>query len=139
MTWRQDRSRSGNNILTMGIMHETVQRWVEDEPEWLIADGAVFQATRSYPDMTELVKVEVPDSLSILGRFAQSGARLVYHFSGVESGKPRMEFRLNGSKGRYGLMRFKSSCSLVRRDHLRKQRSQLPVGKVAVGRSKRTS
>ena len=99
MTWRQERSLSGNNVLTMGIMHETVQRWVEDEPEWLIADGAVFQATRSYPDVTDVVKVEVPDSLSILGRFAQSGARLVYHFSGVESGKPRMEFRLNGSKG----------------------------------------
>jgi predicted dehydrogenase len=99
MTWRQDRSLSGNNVLTMGIMHEIVQRWVADEPEWLIADGAVFQPSRQYPDATSAVKVEVPDSLSILGRFGQSGARLVYHFSGVESGKPRMEFRLNGSKG----------------------------------------
>ena len=99
MTWRQDRSLSGNNVLTMGIMHETVQRWVVDEPEWLIADGAVFQASRTYPDATDAVTVEVPDSLSVLGRFGQSGARLIYHFSGVESGKSRMEFRLNGSKG----------------------------------------
>ena len=99
MTWRQDRSLSGNNILTMGIMHETVQRWVADEPEWLIADGAIFQASRQYPDATSAVEVEVPDSLSVMGRFGQSGARLVYHFSGVESGKSRMEFRLNGSKG----------------------------------------
>ena len=30
MTWRQERRLSGNNVLTMGIMHETVQRWVED-------------------------------------------------------------------------------------------------------------
>lgn len=99
MTWRQDRSLSGNNVLTMGIMHETVQRWVGDEPEWVIADGAVFQPSRTYPDATDAVAVEVPDSLSIWGRFGDSGARLIYHFSGVESGKSRMEFRLNGSKG----------------------------------------
>lgn len=99
MTWRQDVNLSGNNVLTMGIMHETVQRWVDDEPEWLIADGVVFQPTRRYADSKEAVPVKVPDSLSVLGRFAKTGARLVYHFSGVESGKPRMEFRLNGSKG----------------------------------------
>ncbi len=99
MNWRQDKSLSGNNILSMGIMHETVQRWVEDEPEWLMADGAVFQEMRSYPGDPQLLKVEVPESITILGRFVRSGARLVYHFSGVESGKPRMEFRINGSKG----------------------------------------
>jgi len=99
MTWRQDISLSGKNILTMGIMHETVQRWVEDEPSWLLADSAVFQIERKYAESDEVKEVKVPDSLSILGRFAQSGARMVYHFSGVESGKPRMEFRLNGSKG----------------------------------------
>lgn len=99
MTWRQDVSLSGKNVLTMGIVHETVERWLEDEPEWLIADGEVFQKTRQYPDSEDVMAVEVPDSLTILGRFGQSGARMVYHFSGVESGKPRMEFRLNGSKG----------------------------------------
>jgi len=99
MSWRQDERYSGKNILSMGIMHETVQRWVEDEPEWLLADGAVFQDQRSYPGETEVRRIAIPDSLSVLGRFATHGARLAYHFSGVESGKPRMEFRLNGSKG----------------------------------------
>lgn len=99
MTWRQDLSLSGQNVLTMGIVHETVQRWLEDEPEWLLADGTVFQTERFYPDAKEPSRVAVPDSLSVLGRFAESGARMVYHFSGVESGKPRMEFRLNGSEG----------------------------------------
>lgn len=99
MSWRQDVELSGKNILTLGIMHETVQRWVEDDPSWLLADGQVFQKTRKYPDAAEPTEVKIPDSLSILGRFAKSGARMVYHFSGVESGKPRMEFRLNGSKG----------------------------------------
>lgn len=99
MSWRQDQARSGKNILTMGIMHETVQRWVLDDPSWLLADGEVFQSQRQYPGAEEPSAVLVPDSLSVLGRFAKSGARLVYHFSGVESGEPRMEFRLNGSKG----------------------------------------
>ncbi len=99
MTWRQDAEFSGKNILTMGIMHETVERWVEDEPEWLIADGAVFQTQRRYPGESKAKTVSIPDSLSILGRLGRHGARLIYHFSAVESGRPRMEFRLNGSKG----------------------------------------
>ncbi|MGC6456284.1 MAG: Gfo/Idh/MocA family protein [Coraliomargaritaceae bacterium] len=99
MTWRQDRHRSGKNILTMGIIHETILRWVDEDPSWVLADGAVFQKERCYPGQATAEAVELPDSLSVLGRFAPSGARLVYHFSGVESGKPRMEFRLNGSKG----------------------------------------
>lgn len=99
MTWRQDSSLSGKNILTMGIMHETIQRWIEEEPTWVLADGAVFQSQRCYAGEVVPRTVELPDSLSIVGRFATTGARLVYHFSGVESGKPRMEFRLNGSKG----------------------------------------
>lgn len=99
MTWRQDKELSGQNILTMGIMHETIQRWVEDEPAWLLADGEVFQKARSYPDGREQKIIRIPDSLGIFGRFSKSGARLAYHFSAVESGKPRMEFRINGSKG----------------------------------------
>ena len=99
MAWRMDRRLSGNNILSMGIMHETVERWLEDEPSWIVADGAVFQSHRYYPGQREAVPVEIPETLSILGRFGRSGARLVYHFSALESGLPRMEVRLNGSAG----------------------------------------
>ena len=101
---------SGNNVLTMGIMHETVQRWVGCDPTWILADGAVFQKKRSYAGESEERSVEIPDSVTILGRFAGSGARMVYHFSGVESGKPRMEFRLNGSKGS---LRFDASSAML--------------------------
>lgn len=99
MTWRQDEAFSGKNILTMGIVHETVLRWVDADPHWLLADGAVFQQERRYADSDAVKAVEIPDSVSILGRFQESDARLIYHFSGVESGKPRMEFRLNGTRG----------------------------------------
>jgi predicted dehydrogenase len=99
MSWRQDVELSGRNVLTMGILHETVERWMEDEPEWVLADAAVFTPERRYPDAEKPVPVKIPESISILGRFGGSGARLVYHFSGVESGRPVMEIRLNGDKG----------------------------------------
>jgi predicted dehydrogenase len=109
MTWRQDVALSGKNILTMGILHETVQRWVEDDPSWLIADGEVFQKSRSYPGADASSEVKIPDSLSLFGRFAKTGARMIYHFSGVESGKARMEFRLNGSAGALRFDAFQTS------------------------------
>lgn len=108
MSWRQDASLSGQNILSMGIMHETVQRWVEDDPAWLLAVGEIFQKQRFYPGKSEPTEVGIPDSISILGAFAKSGARMIYHFSGVESGEPRMEFRLNGSKGALRFDAFQS-------------------------------
>ena len=112
MTWRQDLEYSGKNILTMGIMHETVQRWVEDEPAWLLADGAVSNEQRYYAGESIPKTISIPDSISILGRFEKSGARLIYHFSGVESGKARMEFRLNGSKGALRFDAFQSQLLL---------------------------
>ncbi len=102
MSWRQDFDLSGFNILTMGIFHEAVQRWIDGEPEWVVASGAVFTPDRFAQEASEQAKararVGIPESISILGRYG-TGLLLNYHFSGVESGKPRMEARLNGSKG----------------------------------------
>lgn len=100
MTWRLDRELSGQNILTMGICHETVQRWLRgDNADWLIAVGEVFQEHRTCPELQESQSVEIPESLSVLGAFQETGARLIYHFSGVESGVPTMDFRINGDAG----------------------------------------
>lgn len=97
LTWRQDFELSGCNVLSMGIYHEMVQRWIPGEPEWLVADAAVFVPRRPSPEKGgEVAEVKIPDDVSVLGRW--NGARMVYHFSGVESGKPRNEIRLNGSK-----------------------------------------
>ncbi len=98
MTWRQDRELSGVNILTLGIYHEMVLRWVKGDPERIQAAGAVFSPQRLDPETGRRKPVELPESVSVLGRYP-SGARLVYHFSGVETGLPRNEIRLNGSKG----------------------------------------
>ena len=126
MSWRQDISLSGKNVLTTGIMHETVQRWVEDDPSWLLADGAVFHKTRQYAGSELPTEVKIPESISILGRFAKSGARMVYHFSGVESGKPRMEFRLNGSKGALRFDAFQTLLLFAKAGETEEKKITLP-------------
>ena len=55
------------------------------------------------PDAPQLVPVRIPD-MSASRAFCQCGARLVYHSSGVESGKPRMEFRSTATAGHSALM-----------------------------------
>jgi predicted dehydrogenase len=92
LTWRMDRELSGTNTLTMGIYYEMLRRWLGTDPQWVQADAALF--TRERPGGT----AGIPESVSVLGRYT-SGARLVAHFSGVEPGTPRNEFRLNGSRG----------------------------------------
>jgi predicted dehydrogenase len=97
-TWRQRFDLSGCNMLTLGIYYEIVLRWLGVAPESVIATGAVFTATRSGGEDGSPVAIRIPDTVSILGRYAE-GARFVGHFSGIESGRPRNEIRLNGSKG----------------------------------------
>lgn len=98
LTWRQDFELSGYNILSMGIYHEMVQRWLQVEPDWFFADAEVFTKLRQRQPEGDEVEVKIPESVSILGRLRKS-ARLIYHFSGVEAGQPRNEMRLNGTKG----------------------------------------
>lgn len=98
LTWRQDFELSGKNVLMMGIFHEAVQHWLEEDPVWVQADATIHTTERTHWETGEIVEVKIPDAISITGRFA-SGARLDYTFSGVESGLPRNEARLHGSKG----------------------------------------
>lgn len=98
LTWRQNYDLSGYNMLSMGIYHEIVQRWLQQEPEWVFADAEVFTKQRSIEPDGELVEVKIPDSVSVLGRL-KDGPQLIYHFSAVEAGELRNEMRLNGSRG----------------------------------------
>lgn len=96
-TWRQDLEYSGHNILSLGIFHETVIRWLKEDPMWVIGDAEVFVSERENPETGTYQPIQIPDTVSVIGRFP-FGARLVYHLSGLESGLPRSEIRLNGSR-----------------------------------------
>jgi predicted dehydrogenase len=79
--WRQDSALSGFNTLTLGIIHETLMRWVP-QPVRVLAQAHAFTAVRVDPTCGVRRSVGTPDSVQVLAELP-SGARACYQFSGV--------------------------------------------------------
>jgi predicted dehydrogenase len=97
LSWRQDLGLSGFNMLTLGIVHETLLRWVPP-PVRVLAQVHAFIATRIDPEGGVRRPVGTPDSVQVLTVLA-NGARAVYQFSGVTPFGPEMSVTLHGSEG----------------------------------------
>ena len=95
--WRQDANISGKNILTMGIMHETLLRWAPP-PTRVFAQTAVLEPTRPIPAEGRIAPVTVPDSVQIVTHL-EGGGRGMYHFSGIAMHGPGKQIYLYGSRG----------------------------------------
>ncbi len=102
VSWRQRTALSGNNMLTMGIYHEVVERWfpllsIERVRGW----GRLYVRERPAAADTSArpVAVDVPDSLTVDGALV-GGGRLHYVFSGVEAGPGHDRIELIGAEGR---------------------------------------
>jgi predicted dehydrogenase len=95
--WRQDASISGQNILAMGILHETVSRWIPPVKQ-VFAQTSIFEKHRHDPDSPNKADVTVPDSVQIITRL-ENGAAGLYHISGIEQFGPGKQIHLFGSKG----------------------------------------
>lgn len=100
--WRQSAEFSGVNMLALGILHETLTRWIPD-PVRVMAQTAVFTRQRPEPrkdgtGSAELVDVETPDSVQVLTELP-GGARGLYHLSGVIHHGPPPQIHLYGSAG----------------------------------------
>ena len=93
--WRQSRALSGNNTLALGILHETLMRWVPD-PVAVQAAGQVFVTQRESNGKT--AEVDVPDVLHVMTELP-GGARGLYHLSGVAPHGPGNAIHLYGEKG----------------------------------------
>ncbi|MGW4339816.1 Gfo/Idh/MocA family protein [Rhodococcus koreensis] len=92
--WRQVRALQGENILDVGVTAEVLHRLFGPVRE-LSARSATWVPHRQ--SGTETAAVELPDSVSILGRF-ETGALLTATFSGaVRGGAEHMV--LHGSRG----------------------------------------
>jgi len=94
---RQDQELSGQNILTMGILHETASRWVP-ETEQVFAQAKIFEPERPVENVPELAQVTIPDSLQVLSKL-RGGARGMYHISGISLFGPGQHIHLYGSMG----------------------------------------
>ncbi|MBY0521810.1 MAG: Gfo/Idh/MocA family oxidoreductase [Gemmataceae bacterium] len=97
LSWRQDASLSGFNMLTLGIVHETLMRWAPP-PTRVLAQVHAFIPSRIDPESGVRRSVGTPDSVQVLA-VLKNGARAVYHFSGVTRFGQSMEIRLFGNEG----------------------------------------
>lgn len=89
--WRQRADLSGVNILSLGILNETVQRWF-GQAHSVLAQSSLITPRRVSPETGQLQDVDVPDAITVLARQAD-GANAVYHLSGVAAfgGPTRIE------------------------------------------------
>jgi predicted dehydrogenase len=97
LSWRQDATLSGYNMLTLGILHETLMRWIA-APIRVQAQGHAHFATRVDPQSGVLRPVGTPDSVQVLAVLA-NGARASYHLSGVTPFGQTASIHLFGSDG----------------------------------------
>jgi predicted dehydrogenase len=97
LSWRQDAILSGYNMLTLGIIHETLLRWV---PPPILVEAQVHAHVESRidPQSGVLRPVGTPDSVQVLATLA-NGARATYHFSGVTPFGQTATIQLFGSDG----------------------------------------
>jgi predicted dehydrogenase len=102
--WRQDAALSGFNMLTLGILHETLTRWVP-QPVRVLAQVHAFIASRTDPASGARRAVGTPDSVQVLTELP-GGARGAYQFSGVTPFGQEASITLLGNEGalRYDLL-----------------------------------
>jgi predicted dehydrogenase len=97
LSWRQDAALSGFNMLALGILHETLLRWVPP-PVRVLAQVHAFIPTRIDPASGVRRPVGTPDSVQVLTVLA-NGARAVYHLSGVTQFGQGAAIHLYGTEG----------------------------------------
>ena len=94
--WRQRRDLSGQNIMAMGILNETVRRYTGHDRA-VMAHAKVFTGERTDPESGTRKPADVPESLGILSEL-ESGATAVYHVSSVAA-HGGISFEMHGTKG----------------------------------------
>ena len=105
MSWRQKTKYSGFNMLTVGIVYESVLRWVAPASRVLAYASKVID-TRFDPETGKVGSVGTADSVQALTT-QHDGSRGVYRLSGVLRHEPSMSVSLYGADGTliYDLLR----------------------------------
>lgn len=94
--WRQDRSLSGLNVMSLGIWYEAVMRWV-GEATSVMARGRTF-VNRRKDENGHVRTVSVPDHIDVIADMA-CGAQARFSLSQVTGHAKREYVYLFGSKG----------------------------------------
>ena len=97
MGWRQMTRYSGFNTLTLGILYETLLRWVAPAKR-VIAYASKIIPQRRDPETGKVTRVGVPDSLHVLTA-QEDGSIGVYRLSAVLWHEQALSATLYGSEG----------------------------------------
>jgi predicted dehydrogenase len=97
ISWRQLTRYSGFNMLTLGIVYETMLRWVSPADRVLAFASKVVNV-RFDPEIGKKVRVGTPDCVQVLTTH-EGGARGAFRLSGVVWHDNRLEIALYGSDG----------------------------------------
>ncbi|MBX7102992.1 MAG: Gfo/Idh/MocA family oxidoreductase [Gemmataceae bacterium] len=95
--WRQDATLSGLNMLQLGIVHETLSRWLSPTST-VLAQAHAFVGDRLDPSSGIRRTVGTPDSVGVLAKHA-NGVQAVYQLSGVTPVGNCLSISLRGSAG----------------------------------------
>ncbi|WDE95330.1 Gfo/Idh/MocA family oxidoreductase [Lentisphaera profundi] len=79
MHWRENRDISGNNIMLMGILYESMSRWLGPAKS-VIASGKIFSSLKDYNGKAR--PVDIPEHLNILAQ-VDNGVEAHLQFSSV--------------------------------------------------------
>ena len=95
--WRQMTRYSGFNMLTLGILYETVLRWVAPANR-VLAYASKMITERLDPELGKVVRVGTPDSVQVLTTQEDDSCG-VYRLSGVVWHDRVLSVALYGSEG----------------------------------------
>lgn len=97
MHWREDRSLSGLNVLSLGIWYEAIMRWL-GPAENVSAVGTTIVDERVDPESGERRSLDIPDWLTVSGRM-RNGAMLHMSLRSAGGLVPRREAVITGVDG----------------------------------------
>ncbi len=79
-TWREDKTLSGNNTMSLGIWYEAIMRWIGTAEQVMAASETFVKQRKSSPGQT--TEIQIPDHLNVLAKF-KCGAHANMRFSQV--------------------------------------------------------
>lgn len=94
--WRRERRHSGNNLMTLGIVYESIARWLGDATD-VVAVTDNFSPWQAGPD-GELVVADVPDHAVVAARFP-GRVTATFEISAYARSEPPNAVTITGTNG----------------------------------------
>jgi len=97
LTWRLQRAQSGQNVMTLGIYFEVLDRWLGPTRR-ISAVNRTWTEERIHPETQIPTPAELPESVNVVADLV-SGAVGFYTFNGVSSHAPSDNLAVYGTEG----------------------------------------